>query len=181
MATRLRSQGFLWLAVVLLAAASTALIGGLVGTTHRTSVGALASCEPTIEARQVVQVSLYDGGGGMMSQAPMMLRLIPSPSSISAGQVTFVVTNYGALNHEFLVLPMPADGVGTRPVGSDGKIDESPSLGEASTSCGAGPGNGISTGSRSWVTLTLGPGNYELLCDVPWHYTDGMYASFTVT
>ena len=141
----------------------------------------LTSCQPSHETRQVVQVGLYDAGGGMMSQAPMMLRLLPSPPSISAGQVTFVVTNYGALDHEFLVLPMPADGVGTRPVGSDGKIDEAQSLGEASTSCGAGPGNGISTGSRSWVTLTLRPGNYELLCDVAWHYADGMYAAFTVS
>jgi uncharacterized cupredoxin-like copper-binding protein len=31
------------------------------------------------------------------------------------------------------------------------------------------------------VTLTLRPGNYELLCDVPWHYADGMYAAFTVS
>lgn len=183
MGVRLRSHGLLVLVVVLLAAASTALIGGLVATNHgrTTAAPSLASCSPSHEASQVVQVGLYDAGGGMMSQAPMMLRLIPSPSSISAGQVTFVVTNYGALNHEFLVLPMPADGVGTRPVGSDGKINESQSLGEASTSCGAGPGNGISTSSRSWVSLTLRPGTYELLCDVPWHYADGMYASFTVS
>jgi hypothetical protein len=101
-----------------------------------------------------------------MGQAPLMLRLIPRPSSLAAGRVTFVVTNHGSLNHEFLVLPMPADGVGTRPVGPNGKIDETQSLGEASTSRGAGPGNGISTGWRSWVTLNLRPGRYELLWDV---------------
>jgi hypothetical protein len=72
----------------------------------------------------------------MMSQAPMMLRLIPNPSSVSAGQVTFVVTNYGQSNHEFLVLPARTDGIGTRQVGTNGKIDEAQSLGEASTSCG---------------------------------------------
>jgi uncharacterized cupredoxin-like copper-binding protein len=181
MATRLRSHGLLVLAVVLLAAASTALVGTLVATSHRTSTSALASCQPSSEANQVDQVGLYDSGASMMGGTPMMLGLIPSPSSISPGRVTFVVTNYGQLNHEFLVLPMPADGIGTRPVGSDGKIDESQSLGEASTTCGEGPGNGISTGSRSWVTLTLRPGNYELLCDMPWHYANGMYASFTVS
>jgi uncharacterized cupredoxin-like copper-binding protein len=183
MLARLRSHRLLILVVVLLAAASTAIIGGLVATNHESTTAApsLTSCEPSHSASQVVQVGLYDAGGGMMSPTPMMLRLIPTPSSISAGQVTFVVTNYGALNHEFLVLPLPADGVGTRPIGPDGKIDEAQSLGEASTSCGAGPGNGISTGSRSWVTLTLRPGSYELLCDVPWHYADGMYASFTVS
>lgn len=142
MPPRLRSHGLLILIVVLLAAASTALIGGLVVANHGSTTAApsLTSCEPSHEASQVVQVGLYDAGGGMMSQAPMVLGLTPSPSNASAGQVTFVVTNYGALNHEFLVLPMPADGVGTRPVGSDGKINESQSLGEASTSCGAGPG-----------------------------------------
>ncbi|HEY5335328.1 MAG TPA: sulfocyanin-like copper-binding protein [Mycobacteriales bacterium] len=183
MAFRPRSRGLLTLVVVLLAAASTALIGGLVATNQaRTTVApSLTTCEPSHEASEVVQVGLSDAGGGMMGQAPMMLRLIPSPSSTFAGQVTFVATNYGALDHEFLVLPMPADGVGTRPVGSNGKINESQSLGEASTSCGAGPGNGISTGSRSWVTLTFRPGNYELLCDVAGHYADGMYASFTVS
>ncbi len=183
MGSRLRSHWLLAFVVVLLAAASTAIIGGVVATNHgsTTAATALTSCQPTHEVRQIVQVSLFDSGGSMMGQAPMMLRLIASPSSISAGKVAFLVTNYGALNHEFLVLPMPADGIGTRAVGSDGKINESQSLGEASTSCGAGPGNGISTGSRSWVTLTLRPGNYELLCDVPWHYADGMYTSFTVS
>lgn len=180
MASRLRSHRVLVLVVVLLAAASTALVGGLVNGFGR-STTAIASCEPSHAASQVVQVGLSDGGNGMMGAAPMMLRLIPNPSTVSTGKVTFVVTNYGALNHEFLVLPMPVDGIGTRPVGSNGKIDEAQSLGEASTSCGAGPGNGIASGARSWVTLTLRPGSYELLCDMPWHYADGMYASFTVT
>jgi uncharacterized cupredoxin-like copper-binding protein len=175
-----RSHRVLVLVVVLLAAASTVLVGGVFIGFGR-SMTTVASCEPSHEASQVVEVGLYDGGGSMMGGAPMMLRLTPSPSSIAAGRITFVVTNYGALNHEFLMLPTPADGIGTRPVAGNGKIDETSSLGEASTSCGEGPGNGIATGSKSWVTLTLRPGRYELLCDVQWHYADGMYASFTVT
>jgi uncharacterized cupredoxin-like copper-binding protein len=179
MSTHSRAHGILLFAIVMLAAASVALVAGLVGGFDRHGPAALTSCQPSHEATQVVQVGLYDGGA-MMGQSPTMLRIIPSPSGSSAGQVTFVVTNYGQLNHEFLVLPMPADGLGTRPVAGSGKIDEAQSLGEASTSCGAGPGDGISSGSRSWVTLTLGPGTYELLCDIPWHYANGMAASFTV-
>jgi len=117
----------------------------------------------------------------MMGPSPMMFGLTASPTSVPAGRVTFVATNYGRLNHEFLVLPMAAYGLGTRPAGADGKINESSSLGEASKFCAAGAGNGISPGARSWVTLNLRPGTYELLCDMPWHYADGMYASFTVT
>jgi len=75
-----------------------------------------------------VLVIVLTDGGGVMGRSPMMLGLSPNPSSTTAGQVTFVVTNYGRLNHEFLVLPIPDDGLGTRPVGTDGKIDESSSM-----------------------------------------------------
>jgi uncharacterized cupredoxin-like copper-binding protein len=142
---------------------------------------ALANCGPTGVPGTVVHVTLSDRGGAMMGGAnPMMVSLYASPNTVSAGTVTFIATNVGALNHELLVLPAPADGVGTRAVGSDGKIDESSSLGEASTSCGSGAGQGISPGATSWVTLHLTPGNYELLCDVPWHYANGMFTKLRV-
>jgi hypothetical protein len=59
---------------------------------------------------------------------------------------TIVATNTGTLSRELLELQTPTDGVGTLPVGADGKIDRSTSLGEASTSCGQGPGGGFSPG-----------------------------------
>ena len=111
----------------------------------------------------------------------MMVTLAPVPDSVASGPVTFVATNTGALHHELLVVPLPSDGAGTRPVATDGKISEQSSLGEASTSCGRGPGDGISPGTRSWVTVNLAPGRYELLCDEPWHYANGMFAEFTVS
>jgi uncharacterized cupredoxin-like copper-binding protein len=126
-------------------------------------------------------VELTDRGGAMMGAGgAMMVSVLASPDIVARGTVTFVATNTGALNHELLVLPAPTDGVGTRPVRANGKIDESTSLGEASTSCGQGTGGGVSPGTTSWVTLHLAPGNYELLCDVRWHYANGMFAGFTV-
>lgn len=142
---------------------------------------ALANCGPTNVHGTVVYVTLSDRGGSMMGGSnPMMVSLYASPNTILAGNVTFVATNVGALNHELLVLPAPVDGVGTRAVGGDGKIDETSSLGEASTSCGDGKGQGISPGTTSWVTLHLTPGNYELLCDMPWHYANGMFTALHV-
>ncbi len=142
----------------------------------------LASCGPRHPAGQVVNVTLSDRGGVMMGgNNLMMVSLVASPNVVAGGTITFVATNFGAMNHEFLVLPAPADGVGTRASGVDGKIDESSSLGEASTSCGAGAGQGISPGTTSWVTVKLAAGHYELLCDEPWHYANGMFAAFTVT
>jgi uncharacterized cupredoxin-like copper-binding protein len=142
---------------------------------------ALANCGPRHPQGTVVHVELTDRGGAMMGAGgAMMVSVFASPDIVASGTVTFVATNTGAMNHELLVLPAPTDGVGTRPVGANGKIDESTSLGEASTSCGQGPGGGISPGTTSWVTLHLAPGNYELLCDVRWHYANGMFAGFTV-
>ncbi len=139
-----------------------------------------ATCWPTHPARTVVRVTLGDGGNSMMGGTAMMTYLHASPSVVHPGDVTFVATNVGALTHELLILPAPRDGVGPRAVQSDGKIDEASSLAEASTSCGRGPGGGIVPGSTSWVTLHLSAGNYELLCDEPWHYANGMFQGFSV-
>jgi uncharacterized cupredoxin-like copper-binding protein len=140
-----------------------------------------ATCAPTKPTGTVVNVTLGDRGSSMMGGAtPMMAFLNASPSVVHAGDVTFVATNVGVLTHEFLILPAPHDGVGTRAVRGDGKVDEATSLAEASTSCGRGPGGGIAPGATSWVTLHLSPGNYELLCDEPWHYASGMFQGFTV-
>src|ERR1035437_7928407 len=110
-----------------------------------------------------------------------MVSVVAAPDSVPSIQVTFVATNTGPLNHELLILPLPSDGAGTRPVGSDGKINEQSSVGEASTSCGRGPGDGISPGTRSWVTVNLAPGRYELLCDQPWHCAIGVFTELTVS
>jgi uncharacterized cupredoxin-like copper-binding protein len=158
--------------------AAVTLVQGRFGNSQHLVI---ANCGPTNPPGTVVNVTLADRGGTMMGGAnPMMVSVNASPNTAGSGTVTFVATNVGALNHELLVLPAPADGIGTRTVGSDGKIDESSSLGEASTSCGEGAGQGITPGATSWITLQLAPGNYELLCDEPWHYANGMFTLFTV-
>jgi uncharacterized cupredoxin-like copper-binding protein len=108
-----------------------------------------------------VDVNLNDRGAMMGGDSSMMVSIAASPRIVSSGTVTFVTTNTGAINHELLIF-RSSGGVGTRAIKSDGKINETTSLAEASTSCGRGPGN------------------YELLCDVPWRYADGMFTGFTV-
>jgi len=140
----------------------------------------LVTCSTPHLAGSTVEVALSDRGNSMMGRGPMMVTMQANPGSVGSGQVSFVVRNGGALVHELVVLPLPTDGPGTRPVGADGKIDESQSLGEASRSCAAGSGDGIAPGSSGWVTLTLKPGRYELVCDEPWHYAAGMFDVLTV-
>jgi uncharacterized cupredoxin-like copper-binding protein len=62
----------------------------------------------------------------------------------------------------------------------DAKTDEGGSLGEASNSCAAGTGDGIAPGASGWVTVTLPPGHYEVVCNLPGHYGAGMYAQLIV-
>jgi hypothetical protein len=87
---------------------------------------------------------------------------------LPAGTVSLRVVKAGALTHEVVVLPLRAgQAVGERPVGSDGKVSEAGSLGEASRSCRGGADDGITSGTVGWTTLTLRPGRYELVCNMP--------------
>jgi len=142
--------------------------------------GAISCPTPTLPGT-TISVQTTDSGDMMMGQAPMRATLVASPATVPAGRVSFAVSNSGVLVHELVVLPLPTDGPGTRPAGTDGKIDESQSLGEASRSCGAGVGDGIAPGSTGWTTMNLKAGRYELTCDQPWHYAAGMFDVLTVT
>lgn len=118
-------------------------------------------------------------GGGMMGGT---MRVVVSRQDVNAGTVSFRVANVGSLVHELVVLPLAAgEQVGSRPVGSDGKVSEADSLGEASNTCGAGAGDGIDPGALGWVTLDLPRGNYELVCNLASHYASGMYTLLQVT
>ncbi len=141
------------------------------------------TCAPPALPGQTVDVVLSDMGGmmsgGMMSGARMM-NVAASPSSIPAGVVSFRVGNAGMMVHELVVLPLPPDGAGTRATGSDGRVSEEGSLGEASSTCGEGAGDGIASSAVSWVTLHLDPGSYELICNLPGHYAAGMFTGLDV-
>jgi Copper binding proteins, plastocyanin/azurin family. len=125
-------------------------------------------------------VILSDMGGGMMGGGRMM-NVTATPSTVSPGEVSFRVWNESVMMvHELVVLPLGPGTVGSRPIGSDGQVSETDSLGEASNACGQGAGEGIPPGSASWVTLHLDPDRYELICNLPGHYARGMYTELDV-
>jgi uncharacterized cupredoxin-like copper-binding protein len=170
------------LAVVVLSVGSATLAVAVVNShtaTRNRSYGTVTCAAPPLPG-QTVEVTLSDAGGSMMGARPMMVTVRTKPGTAAAGQVSFVVHNQGALAHELVLLPLPADGPGTRPTGPDGKIDEAQSLGEASKSCSSEAGDGIAPGATSWKTITLPVGHYELACDEPWHYSAGMFDVLTV-
>jgi uncharacterized cupredoxin-like copper-binding protein len=119
-------------------------------------------------------------GNGPMHPGAMGLKA--DHATVPHGTVTFRVTNDGAVNHEMVILPLAASQVvGTRPFDGQAKVDEAGSLGEASRSGGEGPGEGITPGASGRLTVTLAPGQYELVCNLMGHYVSGMYSRLTVT
>ncbi len=180
-------------AVALLAGTSTLALAAARGGLDSGRGGSRSgrtSCIVSNLAGTVVDVTLFNAGGPMMGGQGMdggavrgaMMRLTTSAATVARGTVSFAVTNAGSINHELVVLPLPAGQIpGTRAIRGDAKVDEGTSLGEASNTCGAGSGDGIAPGASSWVTLTLAPGRYELVCNLPGHYAAGMYAQVTVT
>ena len=175
--------------VTLVMTALSLVVVGLLGGATGAGNGLLSrqSCAAPILPGSVVNVSLTNMGGPLMGQHNGMMsggamRLTADRNTMPGGEASFLVTNEGNISHEMVVLPLPAGQlVGTRPIGADGKVNEAGSVGEASNTCAAGAGQGILPGSSSWVTLTLAPGRYELLCNLPGHYAAGMYAQLKVS
>lgn len=191
-------------AAVVLATGSTIAMaagGGFHSSTRAPHNGlsrTTAACAAPSLPGAVVDVTVTDMGahmgygGGMMARHGMptagmwwpagTMSVQVSRSSVPAGTVSLRVANTGALTHELVVLPLAGDDrPGQRVVGPDETVAETGSLGEASTNCGANAGDGIDPAGVSWTTLTLQPGRYELVCNLPGHYAAGMYTELDVT
>jgi uncharacterized cupredoxin-like copper-binding protein len=185
-------------AVLTLSAVSTVSIAAASGGISHDRPSATGCTVPAL-AGPGVDVVLADmrsmmGGGSMVNNHPGMLgqndwarfnhgmmRVTATPETVAAGTVSLRVANTGYLTHELVLLPLaPGQQPGQRRVAADGRVAEIGSLGEASATCAAGAGDGIAAGSAGWVSLTLASGRYELLCNLPGHYTGGMWTELDV-
>lgn len=169
-------------AVVLVAAASTFALTGPTGpgSLWPDSTAAVPCDVPPLPG-SLVDVTLADYGSAMMGgRAPMMVSVRAQPQTVKAGTVSLIVRNRGRLVHELTVMPVASPGPGSRITAPDGTVPEEGSFGHAETACGTGEGDGIPPGGTSWLTLELPPGQYELICNEPWHYQAGMYQILTV-
>lgn len=168
--------------VAVLAAASASVMviafGGSMAGPWRGPVG--SQCDVPELPGSVVDVALADAGT-MMGSGPIMVSVRAEPQVIATGTISFLVRNRGQLVHELTVMPVTASGPGSRRTDSDGTVSEDGALGHAESACASGEGDGIPPGSASWLTLKLTPGQYELICNEPWHYRNGMYDVLTVT
>lgn len=176
-------------ATLVLTGLSVLAVGALSGGISPGGVGFGYSSSCTVPSLSgiVINVRLTNMGGPMMGRPDGVMRggamrLTAERATVKHGRVSFFVTNDGSVNHEMVILPLPDSQIaGTRAIGGDAQVDEAGSFGEASNTCGEGSGQGILPGASGWVTVTLAPGRYELVCNLPGHYAAGMYTQLTVT
>ena len=134
-----------------------------------------------VGALALVGTACGGGGGGTVDVTLQEFAVVPSPSSIEAGEVTFQATNEGPDDvHEFVVFrtDLAPDQL---PVDENGAVDEE----------GAGLElideiEDIPVGETQSVTVELESGTYVLICNI-WdeeeqeaHYAEGMRVTFTV-
>jgi uncharacterized cupredoxin-like copper-binding protein len=138
-------------------------------------------------ADATVKVSLWDKGGtmdmsknmgmGMGMKADMSMALMGvkiDTAKVPAGKVTFEVVNDSKeTQHELLVAPV-ADANATLPyIENENRVDEEGAryLGEVSE---------LDPGKSGALTVEMKPGLYILFCNIPGHFTAGMWTTITV-
>ena len=97
-------------------------------------------------------------------------------ATVHAGPVTFTFRNTGTVIHEMLL---------TRTDIAPGRISVDPATNKFNEDDPASKVvdeiSELDPGKTGSLTIDLAPGTYQLVCNVPGHYADGMYLSFTVT
>jgi uncharacterized cupredoxin-like copper-binding protein len=130
-------------------------------------------------------VSLHDSGGASAAKPtatptpaaaapPIKIDLSEfavqtSAATANAGKVTFSVANTGKIEHELVVLRTAN---AAADLGKRRRIEEVIHVGEVA---------GLKSGQTKTLTLTLEPGHYSLVCNLPGHYMAGMHADLTIS
>lgn len=92
----------------------------------------------------------------------------PSSSTAKAGKVTFAVSNAGRVTHEFVVLRTNKPAANLM---KGSRADETGNVGETGD---------LAPGASKTIAITLKPGHYALICNLPGHYAAGQHTDFTV-
>ena len=134
------------------------------------AVGMLALGGPAALAASQVSVGLQDqsSGDGMSG-----MRIEAVPATVKAGRIEFKVTNDSKVTtHELLLVKAPS---GPLPYDKKQQRVAEAGLVKFIDTDDIRPGRSVTK------AVTLKPGAYEMLCNQPGHYEQGMHATLTVT
>jgi uncharacterized cupredoxin-like copper-binding protein len=112
-------------------------------------------------------------GGGEVAVTLDDYAIRPEAATLPAGEVSFKIENVGATEHEMVVIRSDIDPA-TIPV-EDHEIDE-----EAPGMTPIGEVEDVQPSASKDLVLTLEPGNYILVCNLPKHFERGMVTTITV-
>ncbi|HEX9122006.1 MAG TPA: cupredoxin domain-containing protein [Actinomycetota bacterium] len=97
----------------------------------------------------------------------------PEVTTLSAGEVTFKVSNAGATEHEMVVIRTDLDPADI-PFADHEANEEAPGM------TPIGEVEEVQPGEAQDLVLTLEPGSYILLCNLPKHFERGMVTKIEV-
>lgn len=112
-------------------------------------------------------------GPGMMGYGMMAIRI--NHDSVKAGEIHFDVTNWSrGMIHELLVVNVDKPDAPLPYNYAQAKVDEDQVkvLGDT---------DNLEPNASASLDVTLTPGTYMLICNVPGHYAAGMATPLTVT
>jgi len=145
--------------LVLLTAGGEHSAGATPTATHQTAgrpaTAGVAAAAP-VSAARTIAVTLKE------------FSVNPLPGTGRARRVTFHVRNTGRITHEFVVLRTSKPAAA---LAKGGRADETGNVGEIGD---------LKPGASKSLALSLRPGHYALVCNLPGHYLAGQHADFTV-
>jgi len=101
-------------------------------------------------------------------------RIDVSATKAMSGEVTFAIANFGTIQHEFLVTRTSYE-PGQIPLGTNNRFDEDLEGIDVIDEISEWPVN-----EARVLTVNLSAGTYELLCNIPGHYANGMHRTLIV-
>jgi uncharacterized cupredoxin-like copper-binding protein len=140
-------------------------------------VGAACSSSGQASSSGAASPSAAAGSGNAVSVDLTQWAVTPSTTSLSAGSVTFDVSNGGSIPHEFVVLQTKTEAADIPIDKFEGEPDR---INEDTAGTNVGETGDLQPGATKSVTIDLKPGHYVFLCNLPAHYQSGMHVDVTV-
>lgn len=122
---------------------------------------------PPVNPSSPIEAKLGDGTGGPPNAGSMWIALSRAVKT-GGTKVTFQVRNVGQLPHEFVVIKTDKS---ANALGTGQRVPEDGNVGETGD---------VQTGASKTLKISLKPGHYALICNLPGHYSAGMHTDFTV-